>query len=208
LSKNICLFVAIAATATLGACAVATAPGYIGPDVQLTAVTKRQQHYRGFSVRPPTSSGWTVRVSEQSPLRATYRLTLPSKTHTFVAGASLIQIDTKLPVEEALVPSGVANTGRTQVLESSHQADTTRKTTCIRYSIRLRDTGTPNSPDAALEMIDRGLVCAHPTMPGLAVRASFSERGLPQELDPSLWAGFEEFLRGIQIESAPGVPAV
>ncbi len=205
--RNIGLFVAIGAIASLEGCAVATAPGYIGSDVQPTAVTKRQQQYRGFSVHPPTSSGWTVRVSEQSPLRATYRLTLPSKTHTFLASASLIQIDTKLPVEEALVPGGVANPGRTQVLESSHQADTTRMTTCIRYSIHIRDTGAPNSPDAALEMVDRGFVCAHPTMPGLAVRASFSERGLPQELDPSLWAGLEEFLRDIQIESAPGVPA-
>jgi hypothetical protein len=202
-----CLFAAIAATGVLGGCAAATAPGYIGPDVQHTEVTKRQQQYRGFSVHPPTSSGWTVRVSEQSPARATYRLTLPSKTHTFVANASLIQIDTKLPIEEALVPSGMANVGRTQVLENSHQVDTTRKTTCIRYSIHYRDTGAPNSSDAVLEMIDRGFVCAHPTMPGLAVRASFSERGLPQELDPSLWAGFEEFLSGIQIESAPGVPA-
>lgn len=164
LSKTICLLVAIAVTAAIGGCAVATAPGHMGPDVQPTAITKRQQQYRGFSVHPPTSSGWTVRVSEQSPFRATYRFNLSSKTHTFVAGASLLQIDTKLPVEEALVPSGVANTDRTQVLESSHQVDTTRKTTCIRYAIHIRDTGAPNSPDAALEMIDRGFVCAHPTM--------------------------------------------
>jgi hypothetical protein len=197
----------VAVSAALGGCAAATAPGYVGPDVQPTSNTKPQQQYRGFSVRPPTSSGWTVRVSEQSPPRATYRLSLPSKTHTFLASASLIQLDKKLPVEEALVPNGVALTSRTQVLEHEHQADATRKTTCIRYSIHIRDTGAPNSPDAALELIDRGFVCAHPTMPGLAVRASFSERGLPEELDPSLWADFEEFLRGVQIESAPGVPA-
>ena len=207
MSKRTGLFAAITLTTDLAGCAVATAPGYMGPDVQPTDATMRQQQYRGFSVHPPTSSGWTVRVSEQSALRATYRLALPSKTHTFLASASLIRVDTKLPIEEALVPSGLANAGRTQVLESSHQADYTRKTKCIRYSIHIRDTGAPNSPDAALEMIDRGFVCAHPTMPGLAVRASFSERGLPQELDPSLWAGFEQFLSGIQIESAPGVPA-
>jgi hypothetical protein len=185
----------------------AAAPGYLGPDVQPTSLTKPRQQYRGFSVRPPLGAGWTVRVSEQTHERATYRRELPTKTHTFIASVGLVQLDKSLPVEDALAPSGFANSERYVVLENSHEPDHSRKTTCIRYSIRLQDKQAPNSPGAPLVLIDRGLVCAHPTLPGMAVRASFSERGLEGELDPALWTDFEEFLRGVQIESSPGVPA-
>jgi hypothetical protein len=200
-----------ARTFTVGAllffagCAVAL--GYIGPNVQPTNLTQSRQQYRGFSVHPPLGAGWTVKVSEQTHERATYRHQLPTKTHTFVAGAALVQLDKSLSVEDALVPSGFANSERYTMLENSHEPDHSRKTMCVRYSIRLRDKQAPNSPDAPLILIDRGFVCAHPTFPGMAVRASYSERGLEGELDSALWADFEEFLRGVQIEASPGVPA-
>jgi hypothetical protein len=44
------------------------------------------------------------------------------------------------------------------------------------------------------------------TYPGAFVRASLSERGLARELDPQRWTGLEDFLHGVRIESAPGVP--
>lgn len=198
---------ALAPCVLLAACAVATAPGYIGPDLQPTNHTQSRQQYRGFSVRPPMGSGWTVRVSEQVHEHAVYRRTLATKTHTFVASVGLVQLAKALKTEDALVPSTFADSERYQVLENSHQSDDSRKMTCIRYSIRLRDKRAPNSPDADLVLIDRGLVCAHPTFPGMAIRASYSERGLEGELDSALWTDFEEFLRGVQIESAPGVPA-
>jgi len=196
---------AFATVVILGGCAAS--PGYIGPDVP-TDLTESRHQYHGFSVRPPIGSGWFVRVSEQGHDRATYRHTLTTKTHTFVADVSLMQMDTSLSTEEALVPHGFANAERYQVLENSHELDHSRKTTCIRYSIRLKDKGAPNAPPGSpLVLIDRGLVCAHPTIPGRAVRASYSERGLEEELDPRLWSDFEEFLGGVQIESAPGIPA-
>jgi hypothetical protein len=204
--NGIRLVIMSASFGLIAGCAVATAPGYVGPAEQPTSLTLTRQQYRGFSVKPPTSLGWTVRVTEQSPLQATYRRSLPTKTHTFVAAVSLIQLDKNLAIEEALVPHGLSDSERVRSLENSHQPDTSRKATCIRYSIHYQDLKAANSPDAALELIDRGFVCAHPTMPGLAVRASFSERGLPGELDPGLWSEFEDFLRNIHIESAPGVP--
>jgi len=187
--------------------AVTAAAFPFGRDEQPTSHTKPRHQYHGFSVKPPTSSGWVVRISEQIPERATYRRLLPSKTHTFLAGVSLVRLDQTLAVEDALVPHGIVNTDRTEILENTHQPDTSRKTTCIRYSIHFKDKHAPNSPDATLDTLDRGLICAHPTIPGMAVRAAFSERGLETELDPSLWGDFEDFLKGVQIESAPGVPA-
>lgn len=188
-------------------CGVSASAGLFGPDEQATSRIKPRQQYHGFSVKPPISAGWIVRISEQTPNSATYRRQLPTKTHTFVAGVGLVGLDPSLPVEEALVPHGLANSDRMDVLENSHEVDTSRKTTCIRYSIHYKDKGAPNSGGATLDMIDRGFVCAHPTIKGAAVRASFSERGLEGELDPALWSELEDFLKGVQIESAPGVPA-
>jgi len=93
--------------------------------------------------------------------------------HTFVASVALIQLDTTVPLEESLIPHGVGNPERSEVLEQTHEPDTSRKTQCIRYSIRLLDKAAPNSGGADLCLIDRGLICAHPKMPGMAVRASF-----------------------------------
>lgn len=192
---------------SLTSCAVATAPGYIGPNVQPTSHTLARQQYRGFSVHPPMGAGWIVKVSEQSPQQAIYRRELPTTTHTFVAGVALVQLDKSVPLDEALAPRGFENSQRYEVLEDSHQPDHSRKLTCVTYSIRLRDKGAPNSSGAPLILIDRGFVCAHPTFPGMAVRASYSERGLESELDAGLWTDFQAFLNGVQIESSPGVPA-
>jgi len=178
-----------------------------GRDVQATTHTKRRQQYHGFSVQPPISPGWFVTISEQSPAQATYRHPLPTKTHTFVASVTFGALDRSMPLEEALVPHGLANSERMQVLENSHQTDESRGTKCIRYTIHIKDNHAPNAPGEVLDLIDRGQVCAHPTIPNSYVRASYSERGLESELDSKLWADFEEFIRGVQIESAPGVPA-
>ena len=178
-----------------------------GGDVQPTTHTKRRQQYHGFSVQPPVSPGWFETISEQIPARATYRHPLPTKTHTFVASVVFGPLDKSLPIEDALVPHGLANADRMQVLENSNQPDESRKTKCIRYTLRLKDNHAPNAPDETLDLIDRGLVCVHPTIPDAYIRASYSERGLESELDSNLWVDFEDFLHGVQIESAPGVPA-
>jgi hypothetical protein len=131
---------------------------------------------------------------------------LPTKTHTFIAAVGFGPLDKTVPVDDALIPHGFADSNRVQVVENTHQADDSRKTKCIRYVIHFKDNHAPNAPDEVLDLIDRGLVCVHPTIPDSFIRASYSERGLESELDPQLWADFEEFLHGIQIESAPGVP--
>lgn len=148
-----------------------------------------------------------MQVSEQTPNAAVYHHELPTKTHTFVAAVALIRLDDTAPFEEAAAPHGLSDPARYTVVEATHQPDTSRKTRCIRYSLELIDAKAPNSPTAPLRFLERGLVCAHPSIPGAAVRASFSERGLPEEMDPRLWDDLEGFLSGVQLESAPGVPA-
>jgi hypothetical protein len=192
---------------TLTACQMAAAPAYLGSDVVPTNHTLARHQYHGFSVEPPTGPDWFVRVSEQSNYQATYKRRLPSRTHTFIAGVSLGQLDKSLSIEDALVPHGFGDPDRYKVIEQTHERDDSRTTLCYRYLMRLVDKRAPNSPHADLQFIDRGLVCVHPTIAGAYVRAGFSERGLESEIDPNLWSGFEDFLRGVRIESAPGVPA-
>lgn len=198
---------ALALGAALLGCGYASAPGYLGRDYIPTAFTASRHEYHGFTVEPPRGPNWKLLVSEQRPDSATYRQELSAETHTFVASVHLIPLDANLPFEESAVPHGFTDPARNELIEIAHQPDTSRNTPCIRYSLLLLDKAAPNSNGAALHLLDKGLVCAHPTMPNTGVRASFSERGLPQELDPSLWDGFEAFLNSIQLESAPGTPA-
>jgi len=195
---------AMAITSLLAAASVQA--GLFNLDEPSTTHTKSRQQYHGFSVSPPIGSGWYVRISEQTPMHAIYRRKLATKTHTLFAAVSFGELDKSVPVEEALVPSVVADPGRTDILENSHQIDESRPTRCIRYTIRYLDKHAPNSDGAVLVTIDRGFVCAHPTIPGAGIRASFSERGLESELDSSQWSEFEDFLKSVHIESAPGTP--
>lgn len=198
--------IAALACVLLAGCGFALAPGYFGPDRIPTDATLRRHQYHCFSVKPPTGKGWYVVVSEQTPEETVYRLELPTRTHTLLASAYLVPLDPSLPFEEAAVPHGLGDPDRFEYLERTHDVDASRDVPCVRYSLRLLDKRAPNSPSAPLHMIDRGMVCAHPSIPDTAVRASFSERGLPEELDESLWTELETFLRGVELESEPANP--
>jgi hypothetical protein len=185
----------------------AVAPGYMGPDDIATATTAARHRYGGFSISPPRTAGWRVRVSEQRPEAGVFRRELASPTHTFIAGAELIELASGVPFEQAATPRGLDDPARHEVLENAHEAYAGRFGPCLRYTIRLADKGAPNAGGAVLHFLERGIVCAHPTMSGTAVRASFSERGLPDELDPSLWTELEAYLESLELERVPGVAA-
>lgn len=191
---------------TLAGCSgLAVAPGYIGPSYIPTSRVSERLQQRGLSVRPPRGATWMVDVNEQTPLVAIFRQDLPSKTHTFLAMAGLVQLEPGVPFEQAAAPQGFDDPARYDVLEYKVEPDTSRNTPCIRYTLGLLVKTSPNAPNAPLQMLERGAVCAHPTMRDMAVRALFSERGMPEEMDPALWSGFDDFIQGIHIESAPGV---
>ncbi len=185
----------------------AAGPGYFGPDDIATATSAPRHQYRGFSIAPPRGVGWQVRVSEQRPDAAVFRRPLVTPTHTFVAESYLIQLMNDVPFERAAAPRGLDDPMRFDVLENTHAVHEGPPGRCLRYTIRLADKSAPSARGATLHLLERGLVCAHPSMRDTGVRASFSERGLPAELDPSLWTELDAFLNSLQLESAPGVPA-
>jgi hypothetical protein len=57
-------------------------------------------------------------------------------------------------------------------------------------------------------MIVRGYRCLHPAWPKTTLDFFYSERGLPDEIDPMLSKEGEEFLDGVRIDIAPNTPAV
>lgn len=195
----------------LAACVSCTAPPTeSGLSTLPMAQTACRNRYRfsGFSVCIPTDSQWSFRFNEQTSVKALFRRGPMTVTHSFYATVTLDAIDPDLPFDQAVKNSHTLITDRSRftLLEYSQQADGSRGIPCVRFSFRALDERARFAPGVPLHLVTKGLTCAHPSMKGSAVEAVYSERGLPSELDPSLWLDLEEFLRGVQIESASGMP--
>lgn len=181
--------------------------GSFGNESVLIAQAESSLQFVGFSVRAPTGKDWTVPTNEQTPARAIFRRTL-SYPHSFFASVELVIFDANRPFEQQVKS---AKTGgeptRFELLDYSQQMDQSRGTPCIRYSVRAIDKQARGASGVPLHLLTKGFICIHPTMTGKAVDAHYSERGLPIQLDPSLWKDLEEFLRGVQLGSAQRIPA-
>lgn len=190
----------------------ATAPGYMGPnDVPASPLlmSKRLQ-YRGFSVIPPNHPGWFVKVSEQTPAHAIIRCRFPSRTHSAYVTANL----GSLP-RAATSPDDFAelcrqdhfhDTNRFTVVSYQQHPVTIQGQWAIAFELTVRDSDAPNSPGQPLTMIESGFVINHPAFPNSVVLMMYSERGLPEELDPHVQADGKDILQGIRLESEPGKP--
>lgn len=186
-------------------------PLYIGPDNLPTGQTALRHQYTGFSVRPLRTPGWYVRVKEQDRRYAIFRKELPGKTHSFVVSVGLFALQNQAETIEQfgnrLRKERAGDTSRSQVVDSEQRVDTSWGKQCVSYRVRLIDRAAPNLPGIPLELIEQGFACLHPTIKDAVVNTYHSERGLPSELDRNLQTEGEAFLKGVQIESAPGVPA-
>lgn len=171
-----------------------------GDDYISTSQVADRLHRKGFSVAPPRGQGWVTHTKEKSSHGVHFHRALSNKSHTFIASATIGQLEQGIAFEQAAMPHGFFDAARHELLDSKVEPDNSRNTPCIRYTIRLLVKYSPNSPDTPLHMLERGIVCAHPTIANTSVRASFSERGIPAELDESLWADLEYFISGLRIE--------
>ncbi len=157
-------------------------------------------HRKGFSIAPPRGQGWVTKAKEESSYSVVFHYPPSSKTHTFIAGASLGQLEKGIPFEEAARPHGFNNAARHELLDSKFEPDNSRNTKCMRYENRVLVKYGPNAPETPLIMLERGLVCAHPTRANTSVRAFFSERGMAAELDEGLWEAYENFISSMHME--------
>lgn len=190
----------------------ATAPGYMGPnEVSASpALMSKRLQYRGFSVTRPSHPGWFIRVNEQSPAHALIRRHLSGRTHSAYVSADL----RSLP-RAATSPADFAelcrqdhfhDTNRFTVLSYEQHPVTIQGQWAIAFELKVRDSGAPNSPNQPLTMFESGYVINHPAFPNSVILMMYSERGLPEELDPQTQADGKDILQGIRLESEPGKP--
>lgn len=169
--------------------------------------------YQGFSFDKPPNEHWYILESEQSYTSVPVRRELdpPSPTHSFYAAVALggIEREPRSHADFAALARSKGRTGPYEITEVSyHQETTTRQGQwCIRSESVDRVRGAPVAPDRTLTMVIRGFRCLHPTWPKTTLDFFYSERGLPEELDPALYEEGEAFLRGVRIDVAPDTPA-
>jgi hypothetical protein len=169
--------------------------------------------FQGFSFERPSSWDWYLLRSEAHHTDVTLRRELgsSSETHTFYASVSLGQLEREPATHEAFAELA-RSTGQKAPYEIRTVTDELQLTTrqnqwCIRFDSSHVAVGAPAAPDRELTMILRGYRCLHPAWPRTTLDFFYSERGLPDEMDPKLSAEGEEFLNGVRIDTAPNTPA-
>jgi hypothetical protein len=171
--------------------------------------------YQGFSFDRPPSEHWFMRHSEEAYTHVHLWRDLsdahPSKTHTFYAHLNLAKIP-RVPTSAedfAELVRADKQTADYEVKLVSYTQEATQRQNqwCIRFDSAYSVVGAPVSPDRPLVMTMHGYRCLHPTWPKTVLDFVYSERGLPDELDPKLDAEGEEFLKGVRIDVAPNTPA-
>jgi hypothetical protein len=169
--------------------------------------------YQGFSFERPPNSNWYLLRSEESHTSVTLRRKTDSDTHTFYAIVSLAKLPRQPESREdfaSIVRSETA-TQKAPYEISTTSYDQTLETIqgqwCVRFSSTAAVRGAPQAPRDELQMIVRGVRCVHPAFPRASLDMFYSERGRPGELDPTLAAEGEQFLRAVRIDVAPNTPA-
>jgi hypothetical protein len=169
--------------------------------------------YEGFSFDRPPNDNWYILRSEQeyTSVRVHRDLIPASPTHTFYAAVAIGGIE-RQPTSHAEFAEFAKSKGRTAPYEISeisyHQESTTKQGQwCIRVESVDAVRGAPVAPQQELTMVIRGFRCLHPAFPNATLDFFYSERGLPEELDPGLYEEGEAFLRGVRIDIAPNTPA-
>jgi hypothetical protein len=169
--------------------------------------------YQGFSFDRPPNRLWYMRQSEQSYTSVTLRRDswVPSATHTFYAIVQIGGVSRQPESHEDFAELARNEEQRADYeirRESYEQALTIRQNQwCIRFESSYTIPRHPKVPDGELLMILRGYRCLHPAWPERTLDFYYSERGLPDEIDPDLWTEGETFLEGVRIDVAPGTPA-
>ena len=170
--------------------------------------------YQGFSFNRPPSIHWYLLQDEQSHTNATLRREIFSfsETHTFYATVALggIEREPKSHEEFAELARSKGQQAPYDVRTVSYEQTlaTWQNQWCIRLDSEYVLKGAPQAPDQELTMILHGYRCLHPAWPKTTLDFFYSERGLPDEIDPKLSEEGEAFLKGVRIDVAPGTPAI
>jgi hypothetical protein len=174
---------------------------------------KPRLQYQGFSFARPPNPYWYFLRSEEEYTSVTLRrdLSPATPTHSFYAIVSLggLERDPQSHDDFAELARSKGQHALYEVTTVYYEQSliTKQGQWCIRFDSRHNVRGAPVAPDQELVMNMAGFRCRHPYWPRTTLDFFYSERGLPNELDPKLAEEGEEFLKGVSIDVAPGTPA-
>lgn len=161
--------------------------------------------YRYFSVARPIDSNWFMDADEQFWFQAKFKVSPLSRTHTFYAVATLIKAS-NLKRQEGDFSSVIAEElkfirdhERYEVAEIKQSDFKRNGLDCISFYKKILDKKVPGFEGLILTMIDQGFYCKLPKTPEFIFYATYSERGLPEELDNRFLKEGKYFLENIQI---------
>jgi hypothetical protein len=167
--------------------------------------------YQGFSFNRPPNSNWYMLRGEQTHTEVTLRREIDSPTHSFYAMIALARLERQPSSHEEFAElarsKGQQAPYPTRDLSREHKLVAIQNQWCIRVESLSAQLGAPPAPSQELHLIVRGFRCLHPTWPRTSLDFFYSERGLPEEIDPDLSEEGEAFLEGVRIDVAPGKPA-
>ena len=169
--------------------------------------------YQGFSFDRPPNPSWYLLQSEQSYTEAMLRRDFfsTSETHTFFATVGLGELERQPVTHEEFAELARSEKQRAayEIRPVSYEQRLAMRQNqwCIRFESSYAVVGAPSASDRELTMIMRGYRCLHPAWARATLDFFYSERGLPDEIDPALSAEGEQFLESVRIDVAPDTPA-
>lgn len=192
--------VLVAALAAVSACAT-TPPAPPEPSEPPVVFAR-------FSVHPPQGEGWILSGRSENGVLYGRRL---SPTHTALALG--VEFDAKRPITrqddvvhllEANWAEKARDVSRYRNQSSHAEPLAAFGKRCVRYHLRSDDHGAVNKGDAPfLHQLARGLVCYDPRNPDRLVRVAYSERSLPEEVNPDFDKDADTFLNGLELNGTP-----
>ncbi len=201
-------FVALTLSGLTLNCASTTREG----PVPASTLPLRIQH-QGFSASRPPSDDWFLNRHEQDEKTLVYRRVEPDKDRSSFIQVALQAFpripqsneDFDLLVREAV--TGPSQSDGTEVLSVEMEPRALQGQYCVRYRVKSVNRGSRTESAQTLYLHDEGMICQHPAGLGSILFALYSVRETSPDPDAQLQREAEDFLRGLVLDVAPGVPA-
>ena len=170
--------------------------------------SKKRESSLGFSIKPPSGSGWLEKLNNDSLY---YLKQTRTPEHSMYTKATEIHLsDTHLDATQFMqfVKKSQEldiNTGAYRNISTQYAYDTALSPLCVRYSHRYEDHGnTTLKPDEFVKIRKSGIMCMHPDRPSDGVDMFYVESFLQSKASghPSYREEGEFFLSSLKFYPA------
>ncbi len=171
----------------------------------LVTDTETPLQFRGFRTKAPSGTAWYLVF--RSDVDVLFFKRLESNTHSFYVRMTITELAENagspavvLDLVRNAFAEGAAPDSRFTPVKFEHASITIDGAACNSYDMRAVDRKVSGSE---LELSAQGVVCVHPQSSRHAVHATFSERGGPASITPSLAAEGDAFVCGMLMTPLP-----